>query len=85
MININVSILHLEKVRLESFSSMNSHHEALLEKLWKALKPYTRRNGRITKEWQEIGFQGKDPATDFRGMVNDDDSKLIIIRECLDY
>ncbi len=22
---------------------------------------------RITNEWQEIGFQGSDPATDFRG------------------
>ena len=77
MNNINVSILHLEKVRLESYNSMNTHHEALLEKLWKALKPYTRRNGRFTKEWQEIGFQGKDPATDFRGMVNIKKLKLI--------
>lgn len=23
---------------------------------------------RITKDWQRIGFQGTDPATDFRGM-----------------
>jgi hypothetical protein len=22
---------------------------------------------RISKDWQDIGFQGKDPATDFRG------------------
>ena len=24
--------------------------------------------GRISKQWSEIGFQGNDPATDFRGM-----------------
>lgn len=23
---------------------------------------------RISKQWQEIGFQGNNPATDFRGM-----------------
>ena len=27
-----------------------------------------RRDGRITPQWQELGFQGHDPATDFRGM-----------------
>jgi hypothetical protein len=38
----------------------------LWNKLWQYLKPDVRRNGgRITKEWEEIGFQGTDPATDF--------------------
>ena len=23
---------------------------------------------RVTKQWQDIGFQGNNPATDFRGM-----------------
>lgn len=23
--------------------------------------------GRITRQWEEIGFQGADPASDFRG------------------
>ena len=23
---------------------------------------------RVTKQWQDIGFQGEDPKTDFRGM-----------------
>ena len=23
---------------------------------------------RVSKEWQEVGFQGNNPATDFRGM-----------------
>ncbi len=40
---------------------------ALLEKLWVALKPDTRRRGDPT-EWPELGFQGAEAATDFRGM-----------------
>ena len=28
----------------------------------------TRRDGRFTSEWGSIGFQGNDPATDFRDM-----------------
>lgn len=31
------------------------------------LKPGRELQGRITREWEEIGFQGQDPATDFRG------------------
>jgi hypothetical protein len=31
------------------------------------LKPEKEISKRITNEWQEIGFQGNDPATDFRG------------------
>ena len=30
--------------------------------------PGTQLEARHTKQWQDIGFQGKDPATDFRGM-----------------
>ena len=30
--------------------------------------PDTALEARHTKQWQEIGFQGKNPATDFRGM-----------------
>jgi hypothetical protein len=41
--------------------------QALLEEMWSALKPGVRRQGgRITEEWGEVGFQGRDPATDFR-------------------
>ena len=40
------------------YSKANPTHEAALEELWDALRPGVRRNGgRITKEWQEIGFQ----------------------------
>lgn len=53
----------------QPYSKGNPDHEAALEELWQQLRPGVRRNGgRITKEWQEIGFQGSDPATDMRGM-----------------
>ncbi|KAI4797796.1 hypothetical protein KUCAC02_024843 [Chaenocephalus aceratus] len=37
-------------------------------KLWKELRPDSPLTGRISKQWCEIGFQGSDPKTDFRGM-----------------
>uniref|UniRef100_K3X4G9 ELMO domain-containing protein n=1 Tax=Globisporangium ultimum (strain ATCC 200006 / CBS 805.95 / DAOM BR144) TaxID=431595 RepID=K3X4G9_GLOUD len=56
-------------LRDEAFDSKNAKHEEMLEQLWSNLKPNVRRSGgRITKEWGEIGFQGTDPMSDFRGM-----------------
>ena len=43
--------------------------DSALDVLWEALRPGVRRTGgALTDEWGEIGFQGKDPCTDFRGM-----------------
>ena len=39
-----------------------------MTQLWKSLQPNTPLESRITKQWQDIGFQGNNPATDFRGM-----------------
>ena len=36
--------------------------------LWALLRPEVRRAGRQTMQWGELGFQGADPATDFRAM-----------------
>ena len=35
--------------------------------LWNNLLPERKLTERKTMEWVDIGFQGKDPATDFRG------------------
>lgn len=35
--------------------------------LWKTLRPGDKLKERMTTDWVKIGFQGKDPATDFRG------------------
>lgn len=46
----------------------NDVHERSLLLLWDELKPDDRLECRVTKQWQDIGFQGDDPKTDFRGM-----------------
>jgi len=51
-----------------AYDSGNAEHEALLQSLWKALKPDETLQARKSKQWGAIGFQGSDPASDFRGM-----------------
>lgn len=46
----------------------NGVHEQSLLLLWNELMPDSRLEARVTKQWQDIGFQGDDPKTDFRGM-----------------
>lgn len=58
----------VEDLRKEVFSSDNPQHETTLLKLWDLLMPTVRLESRITKQWGDIGFQGDDPKTDFRGM-----------------
>ncbi|KAK2712490.1 ELMO domain-containing protein 2-like [Artemia franciscana] len=58
----------LESLRTTSYNSENSEHEEKLIKLWKSLRPNEELSDRISRQWQEIGFQGDDPKTDFRGM-----------------
>ncbi|KAM4797214.1 ELMO domain-containing protein 1 isoform 2-T2 [Rhinophrynus dorsalis] len=60
--------LEVEKLRREAYDSDNPQHEEMLLKLWKTLKPAVPLEARISKQWCEIGFQGDDPKTDFRGM-----------------
>lgn len=61
-------LLEVEKLRRETYDSENEEHEELLLKLWEELRPDAPLSGRISKQWCEIGFQGSDPKTDFRGM-----------------
>ncbi|XP_044297383.1 ELMO domain-containing protein 1 [Varanus komodoensis] len=61
-------IAEVEKLRREPYDSEDSQHEEMLLKLWKSLKPNSPLEARISKQWCEIGFQGDDPKTDFRGM-----------------
>lgn len=39
----------------------------MLMTLWRTLRPNEQLDDRLTKKWIDIGFQGMDPATDFRG------------------
>ena len=61
-----------EILRGVAFDGNNSLHTSLLETLWRLLMPGVKREGdagtRSSKSWSNIGFQGTDPITDFRGM-----------------
>ncbi|XP_050520860.1 ELMO domain-containing protein 2 [Daktulosphaira vitifoliae] len=50
------------------YDCCNDVHEKSLFLLWDELKPDDQLENRVTKQWQDIGFQGDDPKTDFRGM-----------------
>lgn len=58
----------VERLRAEPFDSENLAHERGLLQLWSLLQPGIPLETRKTKQWQNIGFQGDDPKTDFRGM-----------------
>lgn len=60
--------MECEDIRQTQYDSENPEHEAQLLKLWELLMPYEPLEARVTKQWQDIGFQGDDPKTDFRGM-----------------
>jgi hypothetical protein len=50
------------------YDSLNKAHEKKLMELWSFLMPGKQLSARKSTDWQRIGFQGTDPATDFRGM-----------------
>lgn len=61
-------IIKLDKLRQISFDHENKSHQVLLFTLWEQLLPEQKIDGLISKQWTDIGFQGSDPGTDFRGM-----------------
>ncbi|XP_045203580.2 ELMO domain-containing protein 2-like [Mercenaria mercenaria] len=68
-INGYVRLQHeVETVRQVKYSSENSDHEDKLMKLWNILTDGEKLTSRTCSQWSQIGFQGEDPQTDFRGM-----------------
>ncbi|CAG9770011.1 unnamed protein product [Ceutorhynchus assimilis] len=61
-------LAEVEQLRQAQFDSDDLNHERKLYELWENLMPNEKLEGRITRQWQDIGFQGEDPKTDFRGM-----------------
>merc|ERR1712137_636677 len=49
------------------YDSENAEHEQMLSQFWSTIFPDVPLESRITGQWSKVGFQGKDPATDFRG------------------
>jgi len=58
----------VENLRKLAYSTNNPEHETLLMQLWGGLQPGVMLTARVSDQWTDIGFQGRDPATDFRGM-----------------
>jgi hypothetical protein len=42
-------------------------NQEALKDLWRASFPGAELRGLISEQWKEMGWQGKDPSTDFRG------------------
>lgn len=59
--------IYIEKLKNEKYSSKNDRHENLLIEIWNNLKPNEKLKDRNSQQWISIGFQVKDPATEFRG------------------
>jgi ELMO/CED-12 family/SAM domain (Sterile alpha motif)/N-terminal or F0 domain of Talin-head FERM/ELMO, armadillo-like helical domain len=59
-------LLHAESK--EMYDKENPIHEAVLMALWHTVNPNVKLQSRVSDQWKELGFQGADPATDFRGM-----------------
>ncbi len=74
----NIIINRVYEMKNESFDVYRSDHLLLLNEFWNNLKPDRLRginpltnevdSNIISSDWIEIGFQGNDPSTDFRGM-----------------
>nr|CAG4649558.1 EOG090X0AMT [Scapholeberis mucronata]SVE93786.1 EOG090X0AMT [Scapholeberis mucronata] len=58
----------LEDLKSTKYDSTNLDHEQNLLELWDSLMSPKQLQSRISNLWKEIGFQGDDPSTDFRGM-----------------
>lgn len=49
------------------YDPANPKHEEQLLHLWACSFPQTSLDERVSDQWKHLGFQGRDPATDFRG------------------
>jgi len=49
------------------YDPTNPEHEQQLLYLWACSFPQETLGDRLTEQWKRLGFQGRDPATDFRG------------------
>ncbi|XP_021279804.1 uncharacterized protein LOC110413355 isoform X3 [Herrania umbratica] len=50
-----------------AYDSSIPEHQNALRALWNAAFPEEVLRGLISEQWKEMGWQGKDPSTDFRG------------------
>jgi len=58
----------IESLKNVKYDAENSEHEKKLLELWSHLMPGKELESRVSNAWKDLGFQGDDPKTDFRGM-----------------
>lgn len=68
MCEINKLTKEATTLKRTAYDTDNEEHEMMLLSLWNSLQPDRELEDRISDDWGDIGFQGMDPATDFRGM-----------------
>lgn len=69
ILTYNTVLSYVNELHSIQYDSQNPEHEEILMQLWTLIKGEDDKiDERITSRWTEIGFQGKNPATDFRGM-----------------
>ncbi|GFP89250.1 elmo domain-containing protein b, partial [Phtheirospermum japonicum] len=49
------------------FDALRSEHQEAVRALWSATYPDQELQSLVSDQWKEMGWQGKDPSTDFRG------------------
>ncbi|CAF0943819.1 unnamed protein product [Brachionus calyciflorus] len=66
----NSLVKDVDFIRCEKFSKENPKQLKLLFELWSSLnnEPDFKFESIKNRKWRELGFQGDDPTTDFRGM-----------------
>jgi len=67
LFNIIKSKQRLEDTRIIKFEHSNKEHKKKLVKFWNLMTSNEPLPDIITRRWIDIGFQGEDPGTDFRG------------------
>lgn len=71
----NYTLSSLQEQRLQRlkerldvpFDENRPDHQEALKALWYAAFPDTPLNGLVSEQWKEMGWQGSNPSTDFRG------------------
>jgi len=64
----NRLVVGVDRIRSIKYDADNEEHEKDLKKLWFLYNQDAPLPSRTGSHWQDMGFQGHDPKTDFRGM-----------------
>lgn len=63
-----LSLRRLQRTKEVPYDKNNPKHEESLLRLWALIFPDSPLSSRVSDQWKILGFQGTDPASDFRGM-----------------